>query len=46
LGESEVLSLLHSLLPGDGAVETIRSVVKELPSSHEARQLLQQLAVI
>ena len=46
LGESEVLSLLHSLLPGDGAVETIRSVVKELPSSHEARPLLQQLAVI
>jgi 2-methylcitrate dehydratase PrpD len=46
LGEPEVLSLLHSLLPDTTAVETIRSVVNELPSSHEARPLLQQLAAV
>jgi 2-methylcitrate dehydratase PrpD len=44
MGESEVLSLLRSLLPDTSVVETITSVVDALPFSHESRPLLQQLA--
>ncbi len=46
MGESEILSLLHSLLGDSAAVETIRSVVNALPSSQETMPLLQQLAAI
>lgn len=46
LEESGLLSLLRSLLPDTEAVETIRSVVNELPSSHEMTRLLQQLATV
>jgi len=46
MGETEILSLLHSLLGDSAAVETIRSVVDAIPASREVAPLLQQLAAI
>lgn len=46
MGEPVILSLLQSLLGETAAVETIRSVVNALPSSHETAPLLQQLAAV